>query len=133
MQWSKWRFRVVTQEEQSGVATCIVASPVELSVPMAFRRGGGASFGLVMPKDENQIKEHSWTVGGVPPVWGPVTLAGARWWSKDNEYDPIPLQLRMRRRKLKRKKMQMLMPVLRKAKEDLAALPLLRSESSLIR
>ena len=46
----------------------------QLGKPMAFRRGGGAAFGIVMPETEEEAKEHSWSLTGAPIGWGPVTL-----------------------------------------------------------
>ncbi len=46
----------------------------ELGKPMAFRRGGGACFGIVMPEKEEDEVAHSWTMIGTPHSWGPVSV-----------------------------------------------------------
>ena len=46
----------------------------ELGKPLAFRRGGGAAFGVVMPAADDDEHIHSWSLSGAPPSWGPVTL-----------------------------------------------------------
>ena len=52
----------------------ILAHAVELGKPLAFRRGGGAAFGIVMPESLDDQREHVWTIAGIPKVWGPVLL-----------------------------------------------------------
>ena len=42
--------------------------------PIAFRRGGGAAFGIVVPENEPDQKEHAWTLTGAPFNRGPITL-----------------------------------------------------------
>ena len=46
----------------------------QLGKPMAFRRGGGAAFGIVMPETEEDATIHSWSLTGSPRGWGPVSL-----------------------------------------------------------
>ncbi len=46
----------------------------KLGKPLAFRRGGGASLGIVMPETEDEAREHAWTLTGAPLGWGPVTV-----------------------------------------------------------
>ena len=41
---------------------------------MAFRRGGGAAFGLVQPEQPDEERHHSWSASGIPSTWGPVTF-----------------------------------------------------------
>ena len=55
----------------------------ELGKPLAFRRGGGAAFGVVMPAAEDDEHIHSWSLSGAPPNWGPVTL---REWLEKQEW-----------------------------------------------
>jgi len=52
----------------------ILAIAKELGKPLAFRRGGGASFGVVMPASEDDTHLFSWALAGAPSSWGPVTL-----------------------------------------------------------
>ena len=47
---------------------------MKLSKPMAFRRGGGAAFGIVMPETEEDATIRSWSLTGTPFGWGPVSL-----------------------------------------------------------
>ncbi len=47
----------------------------QMGKPIAFRRGGGAAaFGIVMPENEPDQKEHAWTLTGAPFNRGPITL-----------------------------------------------------------
>lgn len=46
----------------------------ELGKPLAFRRGGGACFGIVKPATDDEEHIYSWSLSGAPPSWGPITL-----------------------------------------------------------
>ena len=46
----------------------------ELDKPMAYRRGGGAALGIVMPESQDDNTVHSWTMSGIPASWGPVSV-----------------------------------------------------------
>ena len=57
---------------------------------MAYRRGGGAAFGIVMPETQEDNTVHSWTMSGIPTSWGPVSVR--EWlekqgWSVMNGHD----------------------------------------------
>lgn len=55
----------------------------ELNKPLAFRRGGGAAFGIVMPAAEDDTHIYSSSLSGVPPGWGPVSV---REWLEKQEW-----------------------------------------------
>lgn len=53
----------------------VYKSALDLKKPMAFRRGGEAAFGVVMPESEAYSLTHSWSLTGAPWSWGTVTLS----------------------------------------------------------
>ena len=67
----------------------------ELGKPLAFRRGGGAAFGVVMPAADDDEHIHSWSLSGAPPKWGPVTL---REWLEKQEWAVMDTTQPRRRR-----------------------------------
>lgn len=54
----------------------------ELDRPMAYRRGGGVSIGIILDQEEEN-QEHAWVACGIPHTWGPVTF---RQWLKTQKW-----------------------------------------------
>ena len=76
IEWPNVAWKIPTKDEtMKQYHQRVFHNAQELEKPLAFRRGGGAALGIVMPETEEDSRSHSWFLTGAPWSWGPVTLS----------------------------------------------------------